>query len=137
MTNSKISQLREGTQLLNSILASLNLPAALEDSQGAGADAVPSSLKDKAKAVQEAGGITELLKNVNEIPELVQRNKEILDEADRMLREEEESDNQLRSQLKEKWTRTSSDKLNATFKTNAARYREIINNALAADEVVR
>jgi programmed cell death 6-interacting protein len=27
--------------------------------------------------------------------------------------------------------------LNATFKTNAARYREIINNALAADEVVR
>jgi programmed cell death 6-interacting protein len=136
MTNSKISQLREGSQLLNSILASLNLPAALEDSQ-TGADVVPVSLKEKAKTVQDAGGLTELLKNVNEIPELVQRNKEILDEADRMLREEEESDKQLRTQLKEKWTRTSSDKLNSTFKTNASRYREIINNALAADEVVR
>ncbi|ODN01568.1 Programmed cell death 6-interacting protein [Orchesella cincta] len=136
ITNSKVAQLREASQLLNSILASLNLPAAIEDSSG-GADAVPQSIKEKAVGVQEAGGLNSLMKSVNDLPELVQRNKEILDEAERMLREEEESDNQLRAQLKEKWTRTSSDKLNGTFKTNAARYREILNNALAADEVIR
>jgi programmed cell death 6-interacting protein len=136
MTGVKINQLREATSLLNTVLASLNLPAALEDTQG-GSDDVPQSLKEKARLVHEMGGSKELFTSVQEIPELVQRNKEILDEAERLLREEEESDNQLRAQLKEKWTRTPSEKLNATFKTNAARYREIINNALAADEVVR
>lgn len=53
------------------------------------------------------------------------------------MREEEESDQQLKAQLKEKWTRTSSDKLNANFKQNLGKYRTIINNALAADEVVK
>lgn len=80
MTNSKIAQLREASQLLNSILASLNLPAALEDAAG-GPDAVPQSLKEKAKTVQDCGGIAALMKSVNDLPELVQRNKEILDEV--------------------------------------------------------
>lgn len=80
MTNAKMSQLREATQLLNSILASLNLPAAIEDASG-GADAVPQSLKEKAKAVQEAGGMPALMRAINDLPELVTRNKEILDEV--------------------------------------------------------
>ena len=80
MTNSKIAQLREASQLLNSILASLNLPAAIEDSAG-GADTVPQSLKEKAKAVEDAGGISSLMRSVNDLPELVQRNREILDEV--------------------------------------------------------
>jgi len=79
ITSSKIGQLREASHLLNSILASLNLPAALEDQNSA--DDVPQSLKDKAKSVAEAGGIAELKRTISEIPELVQRNKEILDEV--------------------------------------------------------
>ncbi|CAG7817435.1 unnamed protein product [Allacma fusca] len=136
MTNSRIGQLREATQLLNSILASLNLPHALEDSQSSSSE-VPQSLIEKSQTIVDAGGSAGLNQLINEMPELVQRNKEILDESERLLREEEESDDQLRGQLKEKWTRTPSSKLNGTFKTNAARYREIINNALTADEVVR
>lgn len=56
------------------------LALALEDSQG-DKDEVPVSLKEKAKSIQEAGGYTELISSVQEIPELVQRNKEILDEV--------------------------------------------------------
>jgi hypothetical protein len=56
---------------------------------------MPQSLKDKSAAVMAAGGLEELTKMIAELPDLLQRNREILDEADRMLREEKESDNQV------------------------------------------
>jgi len=62
-----------------SVLASLNLPAAIEDLSGSGA--VPQSVLDKAAAVREKGGAAGLAKLINDLPVLLQRNKEILDEA--------------------------------------------------------
>ena len=56
---------------------------------------MPQSLKDKADAVKNAGGVATLAKLVQELPELLTRNTEILDEADRMLREEKESDDKV------------------------------------------
>jgi programmed cell death 6-interacting protein len=79
MVNSRVGQIREASQLLNSILASLNLPAALEDAQGS--SDVPQSLKEKAQTVTESGGVSQLQRLIGEMPELVQRNKEILDEV--------------------------------------------------------
>lgn len=61
-----------------SVLASLNLPAAIEDTSGT---EIPQSLLDKALRVREAGGIKALEESMRELPDLLQRNKELLDEV--------------------------------------------------------
>merc|ERR1719184_173067 len=130
----ELNRLKEGTNILNEILNSMNLPAALEDTTGGG---VPSSLKEKSSAVMEAGGVEELERLVRELPDLLQRNTDLLTEAERMLREESESDSTLRAQHGARWSRTASDKLTGTFTANATKYRTIINNATQADAVVK
>ncbi|XP_012231815.1 programmed cell death 6-interacting protein [Linepithema humile] len=134
LVNYEVSNLREMTQLLNSVLASLNLPAAIEDTSGT---EIPQSLLDKALYVRDAGGISALETSMIELPDLLQRNKELLDESERMLQEERDSDNQLREQFKERWKRTPSARLTEQFTSNLQKYREIINNAVSADKVVR
>jgi len=62
-----------------SVLASLNLPAAIEDLSGSGG--VPQSLLEKAAAVRQNGGAAGLTQLINDWPVLLQRNKEILDEV--------------------------------------------------------
>lgn len=61
-----------------SILASLNLPAAIENTSG---DELPPSLLDKGDTLKRAGGLSALQATINELPELLQRNKDILDEV--------------------------------------------------------
>ncbi|XP_031617798.1 programmed cell death 6-interacting protein [Contarinia nasturtii] len=134
IVNGEVMRLRESTQNLNGILASLNLPAAIEITSG---NALPQSVLDKAKDIREKGGIENLRTLINDLPESLKRNQEILDESDRILNEEAEADTRLRTQFKEKWTRTPSDKLTEMFRSNAAKYREIIRNATTADKTVR
>ncbi|KAG4068119.1 hypothetical protein HA402_001544 [Bradysia odoriphaga] len=131
--NTEIMKLRESTQLLNSILASLNLPAAIETNEGC---SVPPSLLEKSEEVRSKGGIDHIRNLIAELPDLLNRNREILDVTDRMLDEEAESDKELREKFKQ-LTRTPSDKLTINFRSNAAKYREIINNAVQADKIVR
>lgn len=64
-----------------SVLASLNLPAAIEDTSGT---EIPQSLLEKALYVRDAGGIKGLEAAMRELPDLLQRNKELLDEVQYM-----------------------------------------------------
>lgn len=77
--NTEITRLREATQQLNGLLASLNLPAAIEITTG-GSD-VPPSILEKASAVNSLGGISELQRMITELPDLLKRNQDILDEV--------------------------------------------------------
>lgn len=59
-------------------LASLNLPAALEDIKGVG---IPQSLVEKSNNVRMNGGINKLETMIRELPELLKRNEEIIIEV--------------------------------------------------------
>ncbi|KAK7480996.1 hypothetical protein BaRGS_00027811 [Batillaria attramentaria] len=134
IVNMEIGRLREATTLINSVLSSLNLPAALEDLSGA---KVPQSVLDKAKQVQEAGGVAVIDSYISGLPELLTRNREILDESLKTLDDEEKSDTQLREQFKERWTRTPSATLTKPMRDEAVKYRTILDTAIQADKIVR
>lgn len=59
-----------------SVLASLNLPAALEDTNGV---SVPPSLLEKSEAVRREGGVEKIDSMIRELPDLLKCNQEILD----------------------------------------------------------
>lgn len=66
------------TTIFFSFLASLNLPAALEDLSG---EQVPKSVLEKAASVREKGGLDALDHQLQALPDLLNRNREILDEV--------------------------------------------------------
>ncbi|KFO59271.1 Programmed cell death 6-interacting protein, partial [Corvus brachyrhynchos] len=134
LVNRSIAQMREATNLANGVLASLNLPAAIEDVSG---DTVPQSILNKSKSVIEQGGIQTVDQLIKDLPELLQRNKEILDESLRLLDEEETTDNDLRTKFKERWQRTPSNELYKPLRAEGANYHNILNKAMQADGQVK
>ena len=54
-----------------------------------------------------------------------------------MLDDEERGDTELRSQFKERWTRTVSSSLTVPLREEAKKYMDIIQNAINADKVVQ
>ncbi|KHJ86981.1 BRO1-like domain protein [Oesophagostomum dentatum] len=135
LVNIETGRLREHTQLMNGILASLNLPAALDDVSSM--DTLPESIKQKSAKVKQAGGITELQRLFNELPTLFKRNEEILDETNRMLTEEKDSDDNLRRQFGTKWSRMSSEQLTGPLLQEIGKYRGILHTASNADKMVK
>lgn len=67
------------------VLASLNLPAALEDLSG---DSIPQSIAEKARNVVQQGGLQSIEQLIKDLPELLTRNREILDEVSGVSRDD-------------------------------------------------
>lgn len=61
-----------------SIMASLNLPGALDDTSG---DEVPAGLLAKAAVVRKDGGVDKIDQLLNSLPDVMTRNIEILNEV--------------------------------------------------------
>nr|CCF17539.1 ALG-2 interacting protein X/1 [Paracentrotus lividus] len=134
VVNREVGKLREASQLMNSVLASLNLPASIEDLKG---DSVPQSVLEKSQGIKQKGGLEHIGRLFHELPELLKRNKEILDEAVSQLDEERNSDKQMKERFKEKWTRVPSDQLTTALRAESSKYQTILNNAVQADHVVK
>ncbi|KAH0627212.1 hypothetical protein JD844_002700 [Phrynosoma platyrhinos] len=134
LVNRSIAQMREATNLANGVLASLNLPAAIEDVSG---DSIPQSILQKSKSVIEQGGVQTIDQLMKDLPELLQRNREILDESLRILDEEEATDNELKNKFKERWQRTPSIELYKPLRAEGANYRNILDKAVQADKQVK
>ncbi|KAK2494723.1 hypothetical protein MC885_013566, partial [Smutsia gigantea] len=113
LVNRLIAQMREATVLANGVLASLNLPAAIEDVSG---DTVPQSILTKSTSVIEQGGIQTSL---------------------RLLDEEEATDNDLRAKFKERWQRTPSNELYKPLRAEGTNLRSILDKAVQADGQVK
>ncbi|XP_063160172.1 programmed cell death 6-interacting protein isoform X2 [Candoia aspera] len=134
LVNRSIGQMREATNLANGVLASLNLPAAIEDVSG---DSIPQSILQKSKSVIEQGGVEAIDQLMKDLPELLQRNREILDESLRILNEEEATDNELKNKFKERWQRTPSNDLYKSLRAEGSNYRNILDKAVQADKQVK
>uniref|UniRef100_A0A8B9RI23 Programmed cell death 6 interacting protein n=1 Tax=Astyanax mexicanus TaxID=7994 RepID=A0A8B9RI23_ASTMX len=132
--NRLVGSLREATNLCNGVLASLNLPAALEDLSG---DSVPQSILEKSRAVVQQGGLHSIEQLIKDLPELLQRNREILDESLKMLDDEETTDNELRTKFSQRWNRTPSGDLYKPLRAEGGNFRSVLDKAVQADQVVR
>eukprot|EP00062_Callorhinchus_milii_P012967 gi/632960571/ref/XP_007896273.1/ PREDICTED: programmed cell death 6-interacting protein isoform X2 [Callorhinchus milii] len=134
LVNRVIGQMREANNLANGVLASLNLPAALEDVSG---HSIPQSILEKSKAVIQQGGLETVDQLIKDLPELLQRNREILLESMKILDEEESSDNDLRAKFQQRWQRTPSNELYKSLRTEGGNFRNFLDKAGQADNVVR
>ncbi|XP_065667183.1 programmed cell death 6-interacting protein [Hydra vulgaris] len=134
LINSEVGKLREATHFMNGVLASLNLPAAIEDLSG---EKVPQSVLEKSSEIKEKGGLQIIDQMIQNLPDLLERNREVLNEAFRMMSEEEQEDQKMREYFKERWTRTPSAKLTQQLKEEGAKYKSILDNATNADNIVK
>ncbi|CAL2036918.1 CBN-ALX-1 protein [Caenorhabditis brenneri] len=135
LVNMETVRMREATQLMNGVLASLNLPAALDDVTST--ETLPESIKMKSAKLKQNGGGAEIMRLFSELPTLYQRNEDILTETSRILNEEKESDDNMRKQLGTKWSRMSSDQLTGPLVTEIGKYRGILHTASNADKMVK
>uniref|UniRef100_H2YHX2 BRO1 domain-containing protein n=1 Tax=Ciona savignyi TaxID=51511 RepID=H2YHX2_CIOSA len=78
LVDREIERIRELNNLINGVMSSFNLPAALEDMSGSD---LPQSIIDKSRVVIDKGGVVPIDQLLQILPESLDRNQQILTEA--------------------------------------------------------
>ncbi|CAH8536533.1 unnamed protein product [Heterobilharzia americana] len=130
LVEGEVCRLREASTKLNEILASYNLPAAL---QLTGSAVIPDTLLTKAACIRRDGGAGKLYEQLTSIPECVQRNKEIIQAEQTSLDSEEASDNNLRAQYGECWRRKRSSELTMAWRSDIQKCLNLLEQTTKTD----
>uniref|UniRef100_H2YHX3 BRO1 domain-containing protein n=1 Tax=Ciona savignyi TaxID=51511 RepID=H2YHX3_CIOSA len=136
LVDREIERIRELNNLINGVMSSFNLPAALEDMSGSD---LPQSIIDKSRVVIDKGGVVPIDQLLQILPESLDRNQQILTEAKLFIcfSTEHSSDAELREKFGEKWRRKPSAELTLPLRQEMSKYQTIIENAQKADGIIR
>ncbi|KAL3836692.1 hypothetical protein ACJMK2_022111 [Sinanodonta woodiana] len=130
----EVGRLGGQRMFMNGELAPPNLHAALEDLKGT---KTPQSIIEKAEHIQSMGGIQYLETLMNDLPSLLQRNREILNESIRLLDDDEKYNHQSKEQFKERRSRRPSEERAKKMKSEALKYQTILDTAINADKIIQ
>ena len=97
---------------------------------------VPQSLLDKSQIIREYGEINKINNAIADLPKMLQRNIEILEEGKKLLEEEERSDTNNRNIMNDNWTRTPSGQLTESLNSEIKHYEKLINNAANGNKII-
>ncbi|KAK5979621.1 BRO1 domain-containing protein [Trichostrongylus colubriformis] len=118
-------RLSEQTELMDGIVASLNVP-----------DVVPDDVKRKSTEVKSTGGVVNMRKKLNELMTSNKRNSDILVDIDRVLVDENRSDADLRHQLRSERIRITSDEVVGPFVQEISKHLGDLKKAAEVDKAL-
>ncbi|KAI8803201.1 BRO1-like domain-containing protein [Cladochytrium replicatum] len=132
---SEEERVQQATSACHSMLASLNLPGAIEAlEQPVG---LPPSLLKRADEVRALGGARALTNMLDTLRAMGAKDGEILDEALEVLGREEADDGAMRMQFQTRWTRPPSSELTANLRETAKVYRDKLRKAEQSDSLIQ
>ncbi|KAH8877924.1 Programmed cell death 6-interacting protein [Schistosoma japonicum] len=130
LIDGEICKLQEASAKVNDALASYNLPAALQAKES---NSILDSILSKAVSIRHEGGAEKLYQQLMSIPECVQRNKEIIEAERSALDDEEKSDDSLRTQYGERWSRKPSKELNKLWRSDIQKCLNLLEQTTKTD----
>ncbi|KAK4471301.1 hypothetical protein MN116_004741 [Schistosoma mekongi] len=130
LIDGEICKLQEASTKVNEMLASYNFPGALRAKES---NSILDSILSKAVSIRQEGGAEKLYQQLMSIPECVQRNKEIIEAEKSALDDEEKSDDSLRTQYGERWSRKPSKELNKSWRSDIQKCLNLLEQTTKTD----